>query len=697
MIKDYEIVKELGRGSYAKAYLVSKTISDLNKEYYVVKQINLEGMSIEEKNTFKNEANILSKIKSEFVVKFYESFEENNCYNIVMEYCGGGDLEQLLIERKKIPLNENFIWKVFIQIVIGLGELHKMNILHRDIKTSNIFLTKNNDVKIGDLGIAKELIQKRYASTLIGTPYYLSPEICKEKPYNEKSDIWALGCILYELCTFEHPFDANNQIALIKKILTSKPKPISITFDVNFNKIVMKLLQKDMSKRPSCQIILKDEYLMKKAKELKLYKKYQKLIEYNFSLNKPKKTSRITNFFTIENNTKNINTKNRPISNRNFLNKNILSNNNHLNKKINNINPFLNINNDQKKKQIIKNKSKKKIIPEQKEKIIFIDTLDRSTNRFKMAENIPIPFNKEISKINNDPIKITPVKEDNKKKMNHRDIFNSNNDLLKLSSNQSNQESLNKMLTDFEQYQVKGFSNSPNQLDSEEKNKNNEKNSDIKSSYFHIYNNNDNISNNKKEDNYISESEEEIDSNKKEYDESDNENKNEVENVTVKILYNIDNSYYKSPSSTKESKESNSINDRKMKILNNKENNYYISNMGENENQNEIKNELKKEEIIASNNNNNLKNNPNKNIDENINNLIKKTQKELVELIGTQDYFDIMENLINNDNKKENEINKKFEILNSKYEPSKIEKIKQLYSRMSSLVNNIQPKIDINK
>ena len=697
MIKDYEIVKELGRGSYAVAYLVSKTISDLTKEYYVIKQINLEGMTTEEKDTLKNEANILSKIKSEFVVKFYESFEENNCYNIVMEYCEGGDLEQLLIERKKIPLNENFIWKVFIQIVIGLGEIHKMNILHRDIKTSNIFLTKNNDVKIGDLGIAKQLIKQRYANTLIGTPYYLSPEICKEKPYNEKSDIWALGCILYELCTFEHPFDADNQIALIKKILNSKPKPISNIFDINFNKIIMKLLQKDMSRRPSCQIILKDEYLMKKAKELKLYKKYQKLIEYNFSLNKPKKTSRITNFFTIDNNNKNINTKKRPISNRNCRNNNIIFNNNHINKHIN-VNPFLNKNNEQKKKPIIKNKSKKKIIPEKKEKNLLIDTLDRSTNRFKMAENIPISINKEVSKINDNLIKITPDKEDNIKKMNYRDIFNSNNDLLKLSSNQSNQDSLNKMLTDFEQYQVKDFSNnSPNPIESEEKVQNNEKNSDIKSSYFHIYNNNDNISNNKKEDNYLSESEEEeIDSNKKEYDESENENKNEVENVTVKI-YNIDNDYYNSPPNKKEGTESNNINDKKMKILNNKENNYYISNMKNNENQNEIKNEIKKVDINDSNNNNNCKNKSNKNIDENTNNLIKKIQKELVELIGIQDYFDIMKNLISNDNKSEDKINKNFEILNNKYESSKTEKIKQLFSRMSSLINSIQQKTDINK
>ena len=139
MINDYEIVKELGNGTDTHIFLVTKNSSD-NKNYYVIKQINLEGLSLEEKKFFKNEANILSKIKSEYVVKFIEDFEENNFYNIVMEYCEGGDLQKFLEERKKIPLNDNFIWKLFIQIVIGLGEIHNMNILHRDLKTPNIFL-----------------------------------------------------------------------------------------------------------------------------------------------------------------------------------------------------------------------------------------------------------------------------------------------------------------------------------------------------------------------------------------------------------------------------------------------------------------------------------------------------------------------------------------------------------------------------
>ena len=110
------------------------------------------------------------------------------------------------------------------------SNIHNMKILHRDLKTSNIFLTNNYNIKIGDLGVAKKLSNNDdFTKTLIGTPYYLSPEICKEKPYNEKSDIWALGCILYELCTFKHPFETTNQAALVNKILKENPKPIPYT------------------------------------------------------------------------------------------------------------------------------------------------------------------------------------------------------------------------------------------------------------------------------------------------------------------------------------------------------------------------------------------------------------------------------------------------------------------------------------
>ncbi len=175
-----------------------------------------------------------------------------------MEYCDAGDLGQLFKVNQQLGkyLSEDKIWKFFIQICLGLYHIHTKKILHRDMKSMNIFLTKEDKVKIGDLGVAKVLMQTQFAKTFVGTPYYLSPEICEERPYNEKSDVWALGCILYEMCTYKHPFNASNQAALILKILKGKYDPISKEYSSNLGNMVEWILQKNHFKRPNVLAIL---------------------------------------------------------------------------------------------------------------------------------------------------------------------------------------------------------------------------------------------------------------------------------------------------------------------------------------------------------------------------------------------------------------------------------------------------------
>ena len=190
-----------------------------------------------------------------------------------MEYCDGGDLYQYLEKnkKKKIKLKEKTIWQIFIQMLIGLNSIHKKKILHRDIKSQNIFLTKNLDIKIGDLGVSKKLIQTNFAKTFIGTPYYLSPEICMEKPYNDKSDVWAIGCILYELCCFNYPFDAKSQGALLLKILNNEPEKIDTNFySKDLQNMITLLLNKNYELRPGCGDILKMKIILEKGKKYNL-------------------------------------------------------------------------------------------------------------------------------------------------------------------------------------------------------------------------------------------------------------------------------------------------------------------------------------------------------------------------------------------------------------------------------------------
>ena len=596
MIRDYKVIKLLGKGNYAFAYLVEKKISDI-KKYYVIKQIPFNDLSPSEKEEVKKEAKLLSQIKSDFVVKFYDTFEEKNYLNIVMEYCEGGDLEQLLKQRNKIPLNDNFIWKLFIQIVIGLAELHNMKILHRDLKTSNIFLTKNYDIKIGDLGVSKKLSKEDFAKTIIGTPYYLSPEICNEKPYNEKSDIWALGCILYELCTFKHPFDTTNQAALINKILKESPKPIPFTFDYYFNEIIKKLLQKNMNKRPSCKLILKDMHIMGKAKELKLYHKYQKLIEYKTSLSKTRNNknnlkigidennihNEKTSFFILKTNENNLNIKTRPrsCSKNKKVEKHILNENKKFKIKKNGIpvskkNPFANeknskiivnqikpeINKSIKNRKSSKNKSIKKenksinknskIKDEQKNlKEYLIDTLEMNKNRFnkneKIIEKDSSFSDKENYDMNSLKNKINPnkivFKEDKYKP--HANLYNNLYESPKLPSPEVGKYSLNEIINDFQSPKGDGILNNLNNNNSNIKeypnekssNSKNDKNTGIKSSAFHIYCNNNQI--NEKGDNYLSESDEEKYSNQKENqkEEENFENENDLGEERVRTLF----------------------------------------------------------------------------------------------------------------------------------------------------------------
>ena len=272
MIKDYIIQERLGVGAFGIVY---KVLKKTNNNIYVIKQVPLFGLSEKQITDVKLEAKILSSVKSIYIVRYYDSFEENNYLNIVMEYCDGGDLNQFIEKNKEsnILLKEDLIWTIFLKITIGLATLHKSKILHRDLKALNIFLTKNLDIKIGDFGVAKILTQTGFAKTLIGTPYYLSPELCDEQPYNDKSDVWALGCILYELCTYNHPFNAKCQASLILKILQSNPEPINKDYSENLQKLINLILDKNHKTRPSCNEILNYSFVLEKAKNVGLYEK----------------------------------------------------------------------------------------------------------------------------------------------------------------------------------------------------------------------------------------------------------------------------------------------------------------------------------------------------------------------------------------------------------------------------------------
>lgn len=165
--------------------------------------------------------------------------------------------------KRKQQKNETFteleVFNWFIQIACALEYVHGRRVIHRDIKTQNIFLSGNNCVKIGDFGISKVLETTcQNANTVVGTPYYMAPEACQSEPYTSKSDVWALGCILYELCTLKKPFEADNLLGLVFKIVTDQPEPLDpkLPYSNEIKKLIDLLLQKEPKNRPSIAEIL---------------------------------------------------------------------------------------------------------------------------------------------------------------------------------------------------------------------------------------------------------------------------------------------------------------------------------------------------------------------------------------------------------------------------------------------------------
>ena len=247
---DFEILSTLGQGAYSTVYLVKRKKD--NKQY-ALKSIIMEKLSkIEQQNNL-NEIRILSSIYHPNIISYKEAFwnSKNKTLNIIMEYCDDGDLETKIntMKRNKIKFDENLIWIYTIQILFGLKALHDKGVIHRDLKSANIFLSKlNSKCKIGDLNTGKILKNnnKNPINYQIGTPPYASPEVWKNQKISYKCDIWALGCIVYEMCTLRLPFKGKNMHELKENICKGKYEKISSRYSKELWDFIQTLLEVDI-------------------------------------------------------------------------------------------------------------------------------------------------------------------------------------------------------------------------------------------------------------------------------------------------------------------------------------------------------------------------------------------------------------------------------------------------------------------
>ena len=378
----YKLLKLLGEGSFGKAYLC-ENLSD--NSHCVIKQIPLDGLDEQEKKETYNEVLILKKVNHSNIIKFIDVFKKSkpiNTLNIVTEYADDGDLNQKIekLRQKKSPLTEKEIINYLIQICLALNHIHKKKIIHRDIKSGNIFLTKGGLVKLGDFGISKGFKNTwEKAKSKVGTPYYLSPEIINSKPYDSKSDIWALGVLLYEMMTFKMPFNANSLPALSLKILRGIYQCPSSYYSKDLINLVKQCLTIEPKRRPSAEMILKMNFIKQRICG------YLDEINFNENLSmtvirkyKEKKEKKIIKL----NNKKEISNKNK--------------NNNEINKKIKiNFNNNKNFDNDKGK---LINFFKKKNNAEN-------NNMDNNKNNEKIGLKFKIVDNKDVKdKNNNEPL-----------------------------------------------------------------------------------------------------------------------------------------------------------------------------------------------------------------------------------------------------------------------------------------------------
>ena len=263
----YQIERVIGQGRFGSVVQIREKASI--ERMLVCKVIILDSLSESDRRLAEQEVTLLRSLNHPSIVKFENivRVQSGSSVGLIMEYCDGGDLRHAIKQQSMhctyFSERQILIW--FVQLLDGLRFIHANRIIHRDMKTSNIFLKGPPPFRclIGDFGISRVLEETLSpAHTVIGTPYYLSPEVVKREPYTIKSDMWSLGACLYEMTMLKMAFRSNNLLSLVSRIINDSFEPVDRTrYSDDLIKIIHRLLSKDPGERPSADELLSEPFL----------------------------------------------------------------------------------------------------------------------------------------------------------------------------------------------------------------------------------------------------------------------------------------------------------------------------------------------------------------------------------------------------------------------------------------------------
>lgn len=294
---EYEALEVIGKGSFGT---VRKVKQKDNGAILVRKEIEYTSMNIQEKNHIISELRILRELNHPHIVKYlrHDHIPEKKAIHIYQEYCDGGDLAKVVttFKRNKEAVPEEFIWEVLVQTLLALYRCHygvnaprvdlfggskapfvptvdlETVVIHRDIKPDNIFMLEGGKtIKLGDFGLAKMLTsQNDFAKTYVGTPYYMSPEVLMDNPYSPVCDIWSLGCVLFELCNLQPPFQAKTHLQLQTRIKKGVIPEVLSAYSQQLRTIIADSITVDPNARPTCHDLLENISVKMFRKEMEL-------------------------------------------------------------------------------------------------------------------------------------------------------------------------------------------------------------------------------------------------------------------------------------------------------------------------------------------------------------------------------------------------------------------------------------------